>query len=63
MANDRAPDRHLVIGASGVAGAGLVRHLTNVTAEPVLALSRSGRVDPELADRVSGVRALISGLA
>ncbi|MBK9371569.1 MAG: NAD-dependent epimerase/dehydratase family protein [Deltaproteobacteria bacterium] len=57
MANDTAPDRHLVIGASGVAGAGLVRHLAGSTAQPVFALSRSGRVDPELADRVTGLRA------
>ncbi|MEY3214508.1 MAG: hypothetical protein RIT28_4989, partial [Pseudomonadota bacterium] len=57
MATERAPDRHLVVGASGVAGAGLVRHLAGSTAEPVFALSRSGRVDPELAGRVTGVRA------
>ena len=60
MVNDSAPDRHLVIGASGVAGAGFVRHLARSTDQPIFALSRSGRVDPELTDRVTGLRADLS---
>jgi hypothetical protein len=52
-----SPVRHLVVGASGVAGAGIVRHLAQTTSETVFALSRSGRVEPHLEGRVTGVRA------
>ena len=47
--------RHLVVGATGVAGAGIVRHLAAATADPVFALSRRGGVEPDLAGRVEGV--------
>lgn len=49
--------RHLVIGASGVAGDGIVRHLLATTDEPVVTLSRSGRVAAELQGRVDAVAA------
>ena len=49
--------RHLVIGATGVAGDGIVRHLLNTTDAPVFALSRAGRVPPEHVGRVEGIAA------
>ncbi len=53
--SDGAPARHLVIGASGVAGDGIARHLAETTNEPVFALSRRGSVPFGYEDRVQGV--------
>lgn len=47
--------RHLVIGATGVAGDGVVRHLAAASDAPVFALSRRGTAPQGLHERVTGV--------
>lgn len=51
---------HLVVGAGGVAGAGITRHLAFATADPVYALSRRGSVEPDLVGRVTPLVADLS---
>jgi nucleoside-diphosphate-sugar epimerase len=47
--------RHLVLGATGVAGDGIARHLAETTDEPVFALSRRGSVPVGYEARIDGV--------
>jgi nucleoside-diphosphate-sugar epimerase len=48
---------HLVVGSSGVAGTGIVRHLAqhSPASEPIVALSLDGRVEEALRSRVTGI--------
>lgn len=59
MTGSAAPSsaRHLVVGGSGVAGAGIVQALTDDGDEPIFALARRPRLDPAWEGRVTPLAA------